>query len=89
MTKAELIDKVVKEANVTKRQAEISLKSIVGSLAKSLKQEGRITIIGFGTFSISKRKARKGRNPQTGETIKIAASKSARFKPGKAFKELL
>ena len=82
MNKAELINKIADDAGVTKTQANAALDSFVEAVTKTLKGGGKVTLVGFGTFSVSKRKARKGRNPQTGETIKIAAKKSPTFKAG-------
>ena len=87
MTKAELIEKVAKEAKITKSQANDALKGFVESIKSGLKKDGaRITLTGFGTFSTIKRKARTGRNPRTGQEIKIPASRAPKFSPGKAFK---
>lgn len=90
MTKAELIEKVAKDAGISKVAAGAALQSFMNNVAKALKKpDGKVTLVGFGTFSKSKRKARKGRNPQTGEAIKIKASTVVRFKAGKALKESL
>jgi len=83
MNKSELISKIAEDAGITKVQAGAALGSFVESITKTLKKGNRLTLVGFGTFSVSKRAARKGRNPQTGETIKIKAKKVARFKAGK------
>ena len=82
MTKAELIDKVAKEAKITKVAAGKSIDAVIDGISKALKKGDRVSLVGFGTFSVSKRKARTGRNPQTGRTIKIAARKVAKFKAG-------
>lgn len=82
MTKAELIAKAAKDAKITKAAAGRALDSITDGITKALKKKGRISLVGFGTFSVSKRKARTGRNPQTGKPIKIAARKVAKFKAG-------
>ncbi|MEW6671848.1 MAG: HU family DNA-binding protein [Thermodesulfobacteriota bacterium] len=88
MTKAELIDKMAKDAGISKAAAGAVLGSIIDGVAKALKsKEGKITIVGFGTFSKGRRKARKGRNPQTGEAIKIKASTVVKFKAGKKLKD--
>jgi len=87
MTKAELIEKVAKEAKITKAAAGKSIDAIVDGISKALKKGDRVSLIGFGTFSVSKRKARTGRNPQTGKPIKIAARKVARFKAGSALRK--
>ncbi|HWJ27296.1 MAG TPA: HU family DNA-binding protein [Flavisolibacter sp.] len=83
MNKAELINKIADDAGVTKTQANAALDSFVEAVTKTLKGGGKVTLVGFGTFSVSKRAARNGRNPQTGEVIKIKARKVARFKAGK------
>ncbi|HMQ00864.1 MAG TPA: HU family DNA-binding protein [Cyclobacteriaceae bacterium] len=83
MNKAELISKIAEDAGITKVQAGAALESFVESVTKTLKKGEKLTLVGFGTFSVSKRAARKGRNPQTGETIKIKAKKLAKFKAGK------
>ena len=83
MNKAELIAKISEDAGITKTQANDTLDSFVEAVTKTLKKNDKVTLVGFGTFSISKRKARNGRNPKTGETIKIKAKKVAKFKPGK------
>ena len=86
MTKADLIDAVAAGADITKVAAAKAIDTFTGTITKSLKKGKKVTLVGFGTFSVSKRKARKGRNPQTGETIKIAAAKLPKFSAGKAFK---
>jgi DNA-binding protein HU-beta len=83
MNKAELIAKIAEDASITKTQANTALDSFVEAVTKTLKGGGKVTLVGFGTFSVSKRAARNGRNPQTGEVIKIKARKVARFKAGK------
>jgi DNA-binding protein HU-beta len=88
MTKAELIEKMAKDAGISKVAAGAALQSFVATVTKSLKKpNGKVTLVGFGTFSVSKRSARKGRNPQTGAPIKIKAAKVARFRPGKELKD--
>lgn len=89
MNKADLIEIVRETAGTTKAAAGDAVDAVFEAMAKSLKKEGGFTIVGFGTFKVSKRGARKGRNPQTGETIKIAASKSVRFKASKQLKDIL
>jgi DNA-binding protein HU-beta len=85
MTKAELVDTMAKDAGISKAQANAVLTSFITNVTQALKKkEGKVTLVGFGTFVKSRRKARNGRNPQTGETIKIKASNSVRFKAGKA-----
>jgi DNA-binding protein HU-beta len=87
MNKAELIAQISDEAGITKTQANTALDSFVGAVTKTLKKGDKVTLVGFGTFSVSKRQARNGRNPQTGEVIKIKARKVARFKAGKDLAE--
>ena len=89
MTKAELIEKMANEADITKATAGKALDSLIDGVKKSLKKGNKVTLIGFGTFSVANRKARKGRNPRTGETIKIKASKNPKFTAGKAFKDAI
>ncbi len=83
MNKAELIAQLADDAGITKTQANATLDSFVDTVTKTLKKGDKVTLVGFGTFSVSKRAARVGRNPQTGEAIKIKAKKVARFKAGK------
>jgi len=83
MNKSELIEKMAKDADISKTAANTALNSMLEGITKSLKKNQKVTLVGFGTFSTSRRKARKGRNPQTGEVIKIKAKKIAKFKPGK------
>ena len=88
MTKVELIEKMAKDAGISKTAAGNALQSFMEGVTKALKKkDGKITLIGFGTFSKVRRKARKGRNPQTGETIKIKASNAVKFKAGKKLKD--
>jgi DNA-binding protein HU-beta len=87
MTKAQLVEKMAKDAGVSKTAANKALDSFLVSVKKGLKKKnGKVTLVGFGTFSKVRRKARKGRNPRTGEPIKIKASNTVTFKPGKALK---
>lgn len=83
MNKADLVATISKDAGITKDKANTAIDSLVGSITKGLKKGGRVTLVGFGTWYTSKRKARTGRNPQTGETIQIKAKRVARFKAGK------
>ena len=83
MNKAELITKIAADAGITKTQANDALDSFVTTVTKTLKGGGKVTLVGFGTFSVTKRAARNGRNPQTGAVIKIKAKKVAKFKAGK------
>jgi DNA-binding protein HU-beta len=88
MTKAELIDLIADDTGISKKESEAALKSIVDGITKALqKKDGKITLVGFGTFSKTRRAARKGRNPRTGEEIKIKATNVAKFKPGKKLKD--
>lgn len=82
MNKAELIDAMAANAGLTKADAKRALESFVNATSGALKKGDRVALVGFGTFSVSKRAARKGRNPQTGKEIKIAAKKVVKFKPG-------
>ena len=84
MNKAELIDAMASDANLSKADAKRALESLTANVTGALKKGDKVALIGFGTFSISARAARTGRNPQTGATIKIAAKKVAKFKAGAA-----
>lgn len=87
MTKAELVAEIAKQSDLSKADAEKALNSFVEVTKKTLKKEGKLAVAGFGSFSVNKRKARKGRNPRTGEEIKIKAKKVVKFKAGKALNE--
>ena len=89
MTKKELIEKVAVDAEITKKAAELAVESVLNGIETSLVEEGKITFVGFGTFDVRERAAREGRNPKTGETMTIAASKGVGFKAGKKLKEKL
>ena len=89
MTKKELIEKVAIDAEITKKAAELAVESVLNGIETSLVEEGKITFVGFGTFEVRERAAREGRNPKTGETMTIAASKGVGFKAGKKLKEKL
>ncbi len=90
MTKAELVEKMAKDAGISKTAAATALSSLTGNITKALKKkDGKVTLVGFGTFAKVRRKARTGRNPQTGEAIKIKASNSVKFKAGKALKDAI
>jgi DNA-binding protein HU-beta len=90
MTKAELIEKMAKEAKISKAAAGKALDSFMEGVTKALKKkDGKVTLVGFGTFQKSRRKARKGRNPQTGNPIKIKAKNVVKFKPGKKLKDAI
>jgi len=87
MTKAELINRVAKEANISKASAEKAINSLTSNVSKCLRKKDKITLTGFGTFMVAKRRARMGRNPQTGAPINIKAANVPKFKPGKMLKE--
>ena len=87
MNKAELIEAIAKQADLSKAAASRALDAAVGAIKKSMKKGDSVSIVGFGTFSTRKRGARTGRNPQTGAAIKIKASRVPKFKPGKALKD--
>ena len=87
MTKNELVQRISEKAGISKKEANEALSATTSTISDTLKKGDGITIVGFGSFSATQRAARTGRNPQTGETIQIAASKSVRFKPGKSLKE--
>jgi len=89
MNKGDLIEKIVSDVNITKADASRVLESVIDGITQALKKGDRTTISGFVTFSVSKRKARVGRNPQTGEPINIPARRVARFTSGKELKEAL
>lgn len=82
MNKGDLIEKIAKDAKLTKAQAGDALDSFINSVSSTLAKGGKVTLVGFGTFSVFKRAARKGRNPQTGKEITIKAKKVAKFKAG-------
>lgn len=82
MNKSDLIDAMAADAGITKAAAKKALESFLGNVEKSLKKGNRVSLVGFGSWSVSKRAAREGRNPQTGKTIKIAAKKVVKFKAG-------
>jgi DNA-binding protein HU-beta len=86
MTKAEIIEKMAKDADIPKLTARKALDSFIEGIKKSLKKGKKVSLVGFGTFSVSKRAARNGRNPRTGEAMKIKASKTPKFKATKAFR---
>ncbi|UCB52137.1 MAG: HU family DNA-binding protein [Candidatus Zixiibacteriota bacterium] len=87
MTKEELVGKIAKEAKVTKVQANKAIGAFFNGVTSSLKKGKKVSFVGFGTFSVAKRKARMGRNPQTGKPIRIAASRVPKFKAGKQLKD--
>ncbi len=87
MNKADLIDKIAASAGISKVQAATAIDTMVAGITASIKKGERVTLVGFGTFALSQRKARNGRNPQTGAVIKIAARKVAKFTPGVELKK--
>jgi DNA-binding protein HU-beta len=89
MTKEELVTKMAMEAKISKRAANDALKIFFGSVTTALKKGQKVSFVGFGTFSTSKRKARTGRNPQTGEAIKIPAARVPKFKAGKSLRDAI
>lgn len=89
MNKGELIDAIANDAGLSKTQASDALNATLSSISTALKKKKTVTLIGFGSFSVSSRKGRTGRNPATGETIKIKAHKAVKFRPGKTLKELV
>jgi len=86
MTKAELVANIGKEVKISKASAEKTLNAFTNAVMKALKKGDKLTLTGFGTFSVAKRRARAGRNPQTGKEIKIPATKVAKFKAGNLLK---
>ena len=89
MNKTELIDAIAKESGLTKKDAAKAVDAFVNTVSKALKKKDKVQLVGFGTFETAKRAARTGKNPQTGEAIKIPASIAPKFKPGKALKDLV
>ncbi len=87
MNKTELIEAIAKESKLSKKDAEAALSAYTTVVTKALKKGDKVTLVGFGTYEVRKRAARTGKNPQTGETIKIAAAKIPAFKPGKGLKD--
>lgn len=89
MNKTELVAAVAEQADISKKDAEKALKAFVDVVTEEMKKGEKVQLVGFGTFEVSERAAREGRNPQTGETMKIAASVAPKFKPGKALKDAM
>ena len=89
MNKTELVAAIAEKAEISKKDAEGVVAAFTEIVTKELKKGGKVQLVGFGTFEVTKRSARSGRNPQTGETMKIAASKAPKFKAGKAFKDAI
>lgn len=89
MNKTELVAAMAEKAEISKKDAEKALKAFTDVVADEMKNGGKVQLVGFGTFEVSERAAREGRNPQTGKAMKIAASKAPKFKAGKALKDML
>lgn len=89
MNRVELVAAIAEQTELSKKDAEKALKAFTDVVTEELKKGGKIQLVGFGTFEVSERAAREGRNPQTGKTITIPASKAPRFKAGKALKDAL
>ena len=87
MNKTELVAAMAEKAGISKKDAEAALKAFIDTVGEQLKKGNKIALVGFGTFQVSKRAARTGRNPRTGETMKIKASNTPQFKAGKQLKE--
>ena len=87
MNKTELIAAVAEKAEISKKDAEKAVKAFTDAVAEELAKGGKVQLVGFGNFEVSERPAREGRNPRTGETMTISASKTPKFKPGKALKD--
>lgn len=89
MNKTELVAAMAEQTNLSKKDAEAALKAFIDVVSEELKKGEKVQLVGFGTFEVSERAAREGRNPQTGETMEIKASKTPKFKAGKALKDAL
>ena len=89
MNKADLIEHIAKEADISKAAATRALEAVIDGIKTTLKKNGSVSIVGFGTFAVSKRQARTGRNPRTGAAIKIKSAKVPKFRPGKGLKDAL
>ena len=89
MNKTELVAAMAEQAQISKKDAEAALKAFTDVVANELKANGEVQLVGFGTFEVSERAAREGRNPQTGATMSIPASKAPKFKAGKALKDVI
>ena len=87
MTKAELIEKIAAKSKISKRAANVAINTFVDSVTVALKRGDRVALVGFGTFSVAKRKARTARNPRTGETIQVPAKRAPKFKAGRDLKK--
>ena len=89
MNKTELVAAMAVQTNLSKKDAEAALKAFIDVVSEELKKGEKVQLVGFGTFEVSERAAREGRNPQTGETMEIKASKTPKFKAGKALKDMM
>ena len=89
MNKTELVAAMAEQTNLSKKDAEAALKAFIDVVSEELKKGKKVQLVGFGTFEVSERAAREGRNPQTGETMEIKASKTPKFKAGKALKDMM
>ena len=89
MNKTELVAAMAEQTNLSKKDAEAALKAFIDVVSEELKKGEKVQLVGFGTFEVSERSAREGRNPQTGETMEIKASKTPKFKAGKALKDMM
>lgn len=89
MNKTDLIDHIAKSADISKAASARAVEAMIGAVRTTLKKNGSVTLVGFGTFSVGKRAARTGRNPRTGDEIKIKAAKVPKFRPGKALKDAI
>jgi DNA-binding protein HU-beta len=89
VNKTELIEHIAQQADISKAAATRALEAVIGGVRTTLKKGGSVSLVGFGTFAVTKRAARAGRNPRTGDTIKIKAAKIPKFRPGKALKDAI
>ncbi|MCR5233497.1 MAG: HU family DNA-binding protein [Lachnospiraceae bacterium] len=89
MNRQELVDAMASKADISKKNADAALKGFIDAVSEALKKGDKVQLVGFGTFEVAERAAREGKNPQTGEVIKIKASKAPKFKAGKALKDAL
>ena len=89
MNKTELVAAMAEQTNLSKKDAEAALKAFIDVVSEELNKGEKVQLVGFGTFEVSERAAREGRNPQTGETMEIKASKTPKFKAGKALKDMM
>ena len=89
MNKSELVEHIANQADISKAAATRALNAITGAVRTTLKKGGTVSLVGFGSFSVTKRPARTGRNPRTGAAIKIKSAKVPKFRPGKALKDAL